>query len=402
MDSSISMGGVDHRLITLRFLPYFLLLTVSFLLWLSALTIQKPYTSLMDHNPFDQHTRQAQSWLHGRVDLDQAPSYLEIAAFEGRSFNSFPPTPSLIEVPLVLLFGNATPSYLLQYLFAVLALFSLYELGVKMHLRKTWAATLSLCFIFGTNVLVSMVTAGVWAQGQIYGFCLAVCGLRWISSRPVFSYFVLSLAVGCRPFYFLYLPFLFVLDHHWGNRNPARIVRTIVWSFFPYVIIIALYNWGRFHNPIEFGHSYLPWSRQLKNGIFSLAYLPSNFFHSFINLPTLGGKTRFLEFHGRGTAFVLNNPIVALGIAGLSSPFLRKEIRGAAILVLLAVWFCLLLHESNGWFQFGLRYSIDIAPIAALGAIAALRSFRRSRTILSLALFSVCINFYGLWWLTFQ
>ena len=70
--------------------------------------------------------------------------------------------------------------------------------------------------------------------------------------------------------------------------------------------------------------------------------------------------------------------------------------------MLLVVWSCLLLHESNGWFQFGLRYSIDIAPIAALGAIAAFHSIKRNGAMLALTAFSVCINLYGIRWVTSQ
>jgi hypothetical protein len=394
------MNSVGLRSISNRFVPYFVLLAASLLLWLVALGLQGTHTFPTSHNPFDQHTLQAQSWLHGRIDLAQAPSYLEIATYKGHFFNSFPPTPSLVELPLVLLFNNATPSYLVLYLFGVMALLSLYELGVKMRLRKTQSIALSLCFIFGSNVFVSIATGGVWAQGQIYGFCLAIFALRWISSRPVLAYIALSLAVGCRPFYLFYLPLLLVLDLYWGKRSSSKVLRTAVMSFSPYVIAMAFYNGVRFHNPMEFGHAYLPWSQQLPHGVFSLAYLPTNLFHTFINLPTFGGKSNFLEFHGRGTAFILNNPLLALGIAGLNSRFLRKEIRRTAGLVLLLVWFCLLLHESNGWFQFGLRYSIDIAPIAALGAIAAFRSIQHKGAILSLVLYSICINLYGIWWLS--
>lgn len=402
MDISTSTAWAGKRTVSRRCVAHFLLLIVSFFLWQLSLFIQGGHPSILSHNPYDQHTRQAQAWLHGRMTIDYAPAYLEIASFEGRSFNSFPPTPSLFELPLILLFGDATPSYLMLYMFASLALISLYDLGVKMRLRSSRAAALSVCLIFGTNVLVSVATGGVWAQGQIYGFCLAIFALRWISPRPALAYLALSLAVGCRPFYFFYFPLLIVLDYQWSKRHPGRIIRTAVLSFFPYVAAMALYNWARFHNPAEFGHTYLPWSRQLKNGVFSLAYLPGNFFHTFINLPTFGGKTHFLEFHGRGTAFVLNNPIVALGIAGLSSPFVKKEVRSAAVLVLAIVGFCLLLHESNGWYQFGLRYCIDIAPIAAIGAIAAFRSLRHDATIIGLTLFSVGINFYGIWWLSLQ
>ena len=313
------------RSIDNRFVPYFILLVASIFLWLVALSLQGTHTLPTSHNPFDQHTLQAQSWLHGRIDLSQAPSYLEIASFKGHFFNSFPPTPSLVELPLVLLFDNATPSYLVLYLFGVVALLSLYDLGVKMRLRKTQAAALSLCFIFGSNVFVSMATAGVWAQGQIYGFCLAIFALRWISFRPALAYLALSLAVGCRPFYFFYLPLLLALDFYWGKRTSSRILRTAIMSFPPYLIAMAFYNWARFHNPMEFGHAYLPWSQQLPHGVFSLAYLPTNLFHTFVNLPTFGGKSHFLEFHGRGTAFILNNPIVALGIVGLTSPFKKRN-----------------------------------------------------------------------------
>jgi hypothetical protein len=288
----------------------------------------------------------------------------------------------------------------LLYLFSLIAIFSLYQLALAMSLTRFTAATVSLCFIFGTNIMVSTATGGVWAQGQVYGVCLVICALRLIRSRPPLAYLALSLAVGCRPFYLFYLPLFIVLDVAWANRQSREILKTIILCFCPYVLALGIYNWLRFQNPAEFGHTFLPWSKQLKDGLFSFAYFPRNFYHTLLKLPTIGGSKHFLEFDGRGNCFVINNPIIAIGICGLFSKYLKKEIRIVALLVLMTVWFGLLLHESNGWFQFGLRYIIDLAPISVLGVLALLEGYKLDRTIQILTIFSISINFYGIWWLS--
>jgi hypothetical protein len=380
--------------------PYVLLVGISLALWLIGLYIHSGFIPLA-HNGMDQHTRQAQAWIQGSIALLEAPSYQEIALYKGRAFNSFPPTPTVFELPMVLAVGSNTPSYLVLYLFSLVALLCLYDLAIRFKLGQLKAIGVSLCYVFGTNVFVSMVTGGVWAQGQVYGYCLAIIGLWMLRAHAIWAYFALALAVGCRPFYFFYLPLFVAFQRYWSQASWQDILRSIALGFVPYVFGLALYNWVRFDNPLEFGHKYLPWSQSLGHGIFSCYYLPNNLFHTFFKLPTLGTK-HILEFDGRGTSFVINNPMIALGLAGLGMRSLSGFLRKTAVVTVAVVWFGLLLHESNGWFQFGFRYIIDIAPIAFIGVLAFFQKQRNDGAVLLCFFYSLAMNLYGIWWLAHQ
>jgi hypothetical protein len=146
--------------------PYLLLLLVSFPLWYAGLALRGG-KGLLDHSPVDQHTRQAAAWLRGQAALERAPDYLEIAEFEGHRFVSFPPVPSLVEVPLVLAFGEKTPNALLGiYLFWLLALAAQFALLRRRGFDERSALLASLAFVFATNLYVTCVRANVWAYGQ--------------------------------------------------------------------------------------------------------------------------------------------------------------------------------------------------------------------------------------------
>jgi hypothetical protein len=366
-------------------------------------------SSMWEHDPFDQFTRQASAWIQGRSDIDPAPAYLEFAKFEGKTYCSFPPAPSLIEVPLVFLFGGETPNLLALYLFCSLALLAMVRLCLEAKLSSLGSTVIPLWFVFGSNVASSLAYGKVWAYGQVYGFAFGVFALYWIMRpRPSrWAYFFLALAVGCRPFYAALFPLLALIDL--GKRPEGGVDRS--WlsvrkvalkaaSGGAHVLLAILaYNFVRFGKPFEFGHRYLPWSQSLEHGIFSFRYFWHDFTHAFLVLPSWSARGR-LEFDGAGTAFWINNWIVALGLAAIgkgTSPRSQKLAAGGAVLL---IWGALLTHESNGWFQFGYRYIIDLMPLALFG-ILSLRGVRRSVQWVGLALmgFSVAINYYGIWWL---
>lgn len=364
---------------------------------------------LYDHDPFDQHTRQAAAWLKGSVEIGNTP-WLEIATFEGKHFNSFPPTPTLIELPLYLLFGQSTPNRLALILFLGLCVFFQVQACLRYGLSRTLAVVLPIWFAAGTNIFSSSTNGGIWGQGQVYGYFFAslgfLCVMRktpaWILG-PGLGYVLLSLAVGCRPFYLCMFPAFLCIERAERLKSTLLPLR---WQFFraslalsPYLGWMAWYNYQRFHAPWEFGHRYLPWSLQLADGVFSVRYLLRNSYHAFLHLPHLTDGSKFLSFDGRGTAFWINNVILLIGLAGLVRTKLLSPIERSLLLATAAViWFLLLLHESNGWYQFGYRYCIDIMPLAFIGC---LYSYKRCPVWMT-ALFaaSLAVNMYGVFWFT--
>ncbi|HET7746407.1 MAG TPA: hypothetical protein VFM29_03845 [Vicinamibacteria bacterium] len=377
-----------------------LLVAVTFPLWYGGMRLRGG-SGLLDHSPIDQHTRQARAWLAGRVDLISAPAYLEIAEYQGRYFNSFPPTPAVFEVPLVLAFGRETPSSLLLYVFWVVALAVQYAALVRVGFPWRDALLGSLAFIFGTNVFVSCVRANVWAQGQSLGYCLAVIGVCLVLHNrrrnllgPALGYVFLSLAVGCRPLMLLYAPVLVALDWRTSGRRPAWAAATGALAMLPYGALLAWYNHVRFGSVAEFGHNHLPWAKKLPTGLFDVAYLPRNLYHGLLRMPEWTGGWPPVFFDPWGTAFYLNNGILLVGLLGLFRRRVDPVVRATAAAALFVIAAGIFTYEAGGWRQFGYRYILDLLPGAfALYALA----YRRFDRWMALAFASsFLVNLYGI------
>jgi hypothetical protein len=383
-----------------RAAPFLALLAVSFPLWLFAVR-QHGGGGVLDHSPVDQHARQAQAWLQGRLDLGKKQKYLEIAEYRGRYFDSFPPTPTLVELPLTLAFGKQTPNSLALYLCYAAALCAMHGMARRRGFPERDAVLLALAFVFGTNLYASAMRANVWAWGQGLGFCLAVLATEralqnprggWRGPGP--GYLLLALAVGCRPFYVFVFPLLAVLDIRTSGRRLARVVVSAVLWAAPVAAGLAWLNWARFDNPLEFGHNHLAWAHSLPQGIFSLGYLPRNLFHATLRMPDWVNDFPPLEFDPWGTAFWLNNGIFLAALWALVREPFDRWVRAAAGLALALTWWGLLLHQTNGWRQFGYRFLIDLLPIGFVVVVFAYR--RTSRPMLAAFLWSLAVNLYGL------
>lgn len=383
-----------------RIRPFAILLLASFPLWYAGLVLRGG-KGLLDHSPIDQHTRQAVAWLDGRFDLAEAPEYLEIAPYGGRFFDSFPPVPSLVEVPLVLVFGEKTPNALFGiYLFWILALSSQFVVLRRCGWDEGGALLASLAFVFGTNLYATCVRANVWAYGQSLGYCLAAIGLGFVThnrKRARFAgsgYLFLALAVGCRPLLALLFPLFVALDHRTSGRPLARVIPSVVLWASPVALALALYNWARFANPLEFGHNHLAWAKALPEGIFSLSHVPWNAYHAFLRLPDLHPEWPFVRFDTAGTSLLLNNGIFVIGLAGLLGSRLDPWIRATAAFALLTIGLGVLSYEGRGNTQFGFRYVIDLLPVGFVALALAYRRFTKGMA--AAALFSTLLNLYGL------
>lgn len=372
----------------------------SFLLWFAGAALRGG-RSLLEHAVIDQQTLQALAWLEGRTDLGRKPRFLEVAEFEGRYYVSFPPTPALVELPFAAVFGRDTPNSLALYGLVLAALIAQFRMLERRGFGERDALLAAGTFVFGSNLYVSSVKATVWAQGQAMGYAFAMLGLQRVLDNarrglrgPGPGYLLLALAVGCRPFHLFLVPLLVALD----VRTSARAFRSAAVSaalwMSPLLGALAAYNWLRFGNPLEFGHTHLAWARDLPRGIFSLAYVPRNLYLAWLRLPDWSSSSPPLDFDPWGTAFWLNNAIFVFALFGLLRGRFDGVVRATAWLALLTTWPLLLAYETNGWRQFGYRFLIDLLPAAFVVYLFSYRRF--TRAMLWAALFSFIVNLYGL------
>lgn len=147
-----------------------------------------------------------------------------------------------------------------------------------------------------------------------------------------------------------------------------------------------------------------------------LRYLPQNLAITFLRLPELmpacdtvgGGRGIFAvdcplaRPDGVGMSLILTSPGYLLTVPAVLLPIFRNRLdrvtAGAAIAVV-AIAFANLLHFSQGWVQFGYRFSNDFAPFALLLVALGIQRVHLPRgTVVGLVAISIAINLWGVVW----
>ena len=318
------------------------------------------------HSNYDSYTLQALAWREGRVSLGQDYPHLELAVYEGDWYVSFPPVPTLVQLPLTFLFGRETPDGLLVKLYVSAAFFVLYDYFRRTRKLGPWAAGLwALFLVFASDMVSVSLDGGVWYQAQTLNFLLLACAVAAMARmRPTLSCALYALAVGCRPFTALFGPVLLMM--YLARRRPRA-------RLFPGILVglciaacYAAYNYARFGNPFEFGHNYLPEFTRAQSGQFSISYVAGNIRTFVFGLPfsLQNGQWTLNRF---GFSMFLCNPALWMMFVWLAARARRRRLRPQAALcaaLMLAHFFCLLLHKSFGGLQFGARYTLELIPYA--------------------------------------
>lgn len=355
--------------------------------------------NLFEHSPIDQHTRQALAWKKGEIHLEEDFSWLELAKYKGKIYVSFPVSPTLIAFPMVLIFGQNTPNTLTLLIFTWVAMLFSFFILEKLTKNRPLSFLMSFSFFWGSQILYLSMRGAVWHQGQLYGvfFTITAFLIALYSKRAIyliFSGLMLALAVGCRPFYLFMAPLLLYLSLQ--KHSPLKTILFTGIGLASFGTFLALYNFIRFDSIFEFGHNYLPLTTIQGYPQFGLRYLLRNLKHVFIKLPQWVPSRNLLTFYGEGTAIWMVAPVILLGFYFFFKrdvPLCEKIIGGSS---LAAIWLMLLFHVSNGWFQFGYRYGVDLIPLSLyfFG-----RSFKKLKFwFVPICAFSVIINIYGAFW----
>lgn len=360
--------------------------------------------NVLSHNPYDSYTRQALAWREGRTYLINSNGeldYLELAVFEGKYYVSFPPVPSVVELVLTLFFDAKTPNQLMLYIYTLVSCVALsYTFARKHNLFK--AVCLGALASVGTNLLSIVAFGGVWHEAQCLSFMLCSLAVALILSKNKIynglSLFCAALAVGCRPFTVIFIPFL--LYHLIKKNEGVKLYRLIPYVIAPACVAILLvwYNMIRFGNPFEFGHNYLPEFLREENGQFHTSYILPNLIQA-IKLPLVFEPEIKLNLNQfSANIFYIFNPLIAVFFYyNLKALILKRNIYDFMWLLACALFVVLTcMHKTLGGYQFGARYFIDMIPYLAF-YISEQRIRRRFAHVI-LTIITVCaitLNLYG-------
>ncbi|MBE7025529.1 MAG: hypothetical protein E7408_05690 [Ruminococcaceae bacterium] len=310
-------------------------------------------------NPYNTYALQARRWIEGHLDLGQSYAHLEIAEYGGKFYASFPPFPSVVLLPFVLLFGTNTPDGLISLLFAAAGAAYAARLAFLYGKKEKEAFFWALYITVGSNLLSLMCTGWVWFIAQTMAHALVLAALCMAKEgKTGTSLLLLACAVGCRPFTALCLPLLLYLLHGAGCRLSKKTVLRLLPAA-AVCCFYALLNVLRFGNPLEFGHNYLP--EFVAEPQFALSYIPDNL-KTLVRLPALKeGKLLFPDFNGFN--IFLASPLFLSCAARL----VRQKPGRAELLTvgLLLLWLLLLCtHRTMGGWHFGHRYTVELLPPA--------------------------------------
>ena len=330
--------------------------------------------TLLSYNCWDSYSLQAMSWLSGRLDMGKNYEWLELAVYNGKYYLSFPPLPSVVMLPFVLLFGEKTPSNLVSALYGIFTAMIAYKILKKAGMKRGGAVFFAIAYVWGSNMLWLSTSGGVWFLAQGLNMLLLTACVYFAQQKMrVAAYAMAALAVGCRPFSVcMFLPLMAYFytadkDRPMADRIGGQIRSLIIPVFI--ALCYMLYNYVRFGNVLEFGHNYLPEFTESEKGQFSLSYILPNLYNLLLRPVTLRADLTLEYPLFDGFMFYIANPMFLIWFAAVVKDVLQKKLDAVRLCIVIAVLIELLLlcaHKTLGGWQFGARYTVDMLPMALM------------------------------------
>lgn len=337
-------------------------------------------------NPYNSYVLQVKAWFSGHTDLGRNYEHLELAIYNGKYYVSFPPIPSVLLLPFVIL--NIPDGFAALLISIVSAAYTLKLCNTyKTENPVFW----TLFLLIASNVLLVSANPWVWFIAQNTAFMFTVMSIYYAAvKKGIPSLFCLALAVGCRPFQIVYFPLLL---HLLGFRKTKLSV-SYKWFIAPAIVafLYMFYNYIRFDSVFEFGHNYLPEFTEAENGQFHISYMSENL-KSLIRLPSISqdGKLIFPRFNGM-SVFLCFPIIISCMIRML--PNIKQHSVIISLLCIILHIALITSHKTMGGFHFGNRYFIDVMPFVFF--ILLISYTKNHRRAYPLFMFGLVLNSFGI------
>ncbi len=399
-------------------------------------------------NYYNHFVWQAQSFL----DLDAAipwkvpgaPSFQDVMPLAGRpgfGLIPFPPLPAVVLMPLVAIWGTSTDAALFAALLGAVNVGLCWRMLIRITERRDAAALGTIFYGFGTVAWYAAMLGSTWffahvvastflflaiaaaldaeRRGAVAGAARGVLG--FLDLGQFLAGFLLGVAALSRLTTILGAPFLVFVG---GGGNWVRRAASAGLGAAIPVGLLVIYNLavtGHIFNP---AYDYIARSEYHPPGgqynadwaIEDLRYVPGNAVIMLLNPPEQPGSTSAcagVTTSGLGVlldqkcaayrpdpigmSLLLTSPAYLLGIPALFTSLRRRMLAGAAIAIV-AIAFVNLMHFSQGWVQFGYRFSNDFAPFGMVLVGVALARFGVRWWSVALVAASVLVNAWGVYW----
>ena len=364
-------------------------------------------TTSTDRQNFDYFVRLADAFLHGRIYLTEAPSWLnELIPKDGVWYVAYPPMPAVVLIPFVAIFGNQFPQQIASVLLGGVSVGLAWLVLGRFTLSLNVRFLLTAVFGFGTVMWYVTEVGSAWFFAHVVAllFSLAAILLALHGRWP----FAIGLFLGCaataRLPVGLTAPFFLamVAGIGWPPRLPAdRMAAAVrVVAFGAGLAIPAglylLYNVARWGTPVDQSYVLIPGVLEdpiyADHGILAIDYIPRHLYAIFLRTWNYVDNAPWLQPSWWGLSVFLTTQLLTWVLhARWRDPRVVWAAVGAALALVPIV-----THGNVGIQQFGYRFSLDVQPLLfVILATAFERGMSRWAALAGIASIVICA--YAIW-----
>ena len=391
------------------------------------------------HDFYDHFVWQADAFLQGRAEIaypvsegayrnDYFQDVLPVAP--GRAQLPFPPLPAIVLLPFVAIWGLGTNGAAVAAGLGAINVALCWLMLLAVTPRRSAALLGTLFYGFGTVAWYSAMLGTTWFLAHVVASTLLFIAIgaairadrgREALGRQLGAGVAFGLAATARLTTAFGAPFFIFVG---GGRSwLRRLVAAGAGALVPVLLLLGynLVTTGALLHP-AYGHLYEVEYRprpELVNPDWAIEdprYIPQNAaimlgqppLTPLLDDPACAGvavgpaslldpQCPLLRPDPIGMSILLTSPAYLLMIPVLWRDWRRRIVAGAALAVLFIALIDL-MHFSQGWVQFGYRFSNDFAPFAAI--LVALGIARLGIGVISLGLVvaSIAVNAWGVYW----
>ena len=346
---------------------------------------------------FDQYVRLADAFLHGRLYLVNAPSWLELARYGEKGFVINPPAPTLFLIPWVAIWGLSTNQVIISMLVGAVAVGFFWVAATQLGWDFRFRVAMTVLVAFGTNFWWSATEGSIWMLAHVSAvfFLMAALVETTRKNRPWLIGILVGLAGLSRLPVFLTFPFFAYTVTKGSNQQWRTTLSRLAMLGFALAVMGALYlayNYGRFGTISDMGYynsqvSSLPW---FSKGSLDISYIPRHINAILFYVPVRIEEFPFFKPSWMGLGLFFTTPALLY----MFRARLNERLALAALGGLLLTSIPTLTFAVEGWAQFGYRYSLDVLPFMVLLVASGMR-YRLNCFARAIIALSCGINLWG-------
>lgn len=334
------------------------------------------------------HLWLARSFLHGRIDMPDAPRLIDWVEFHGRKYSHQSPLPAVLLMPFAAIWGLGFNIRHAGALAGGACGAALWVLATRIGLRGWRRAAAWVFPVAGTTMWYEAKEGSTWGVAALLSILFLTCSLcEYFGKRRAFAIGMLvGLATLCRPGAILALAGFAI-----ALRSRRALVMLAAGSAGA-VLATVWWNYARggsiTDKAFDAFYRHDDYSRQKPYGPFSIRYLPFNLYSWLLLTPAFQDHAPWLRPTILGTGLPFTSPAFVSALAAR-----RERWMWACLAVVVPAG----LLYANGFAQFGMRYLLDAVPFLFALICVALRDGGAAGYLPLLAA-SVAVNTFGVWY----